>query len=75
MIDLFSLPNFLAALATVVSLFAGQIIYNLRFHPLARFPGPKLAACSRLWLAYRELVRGESLSDLRAELHRQYGAQ
>ncbi|KAH9171983.1 hypothetical protein EDB89DRAFT_1036476 [Lactarius sanguifluus] len=27
-------------------------------HPLSHFPGPKLAACSRLWLAYREIIRG-----------------
>ncbi|KAH9177353.1 hypothetical protein EDB89DRAFT_1537874 [Lactarius sanguifluus] len=42
--------------------------------PLRHFPGPKLAACSRLWLAYRELVRGGSLGDLHVELHRQCGA-
>ncbi|KAI9431611.1 hypothetical protein H4582DRAFT_1229124 [Lactarius indigo] len=37
--------------------------------------GPKLAACSRQWLAYRELIKGESfpVSDLHAQLHRQYG--
>ncbi|KAH8991407.1 putative P450 monooxygenase [Lactarius hatsudake] len=63
----------LTALAAILSLFVWRIVYNLYFHPLSHFPGPKLAACSRLWLAYRELIKGESLSDLRTQLHRQYG--
>ncbi|KAI0297040.1 putative P450 monooxygenase [Multifurca ochricompacta] len=31
------------------------------------------AACTRLWLAYQEIIRGISLADVRAELHREYG--
>ncbi|KAH8996548.1 putative P450 monooxygenase [Lactarius hatsudake] len=73
MIPLFSLPGFPAAIATVLAYSASRILYNLYFHPLSHFPGPKLAACSRLWLAYREIIRGHSLGDLRTELHRQYG--
>ena len=69
-----SLPGFPAVLTvTILTFSAWRFIYNLYFHPLAHFPGPKLAACSRLWLAYRELIKRESLGDLRAELHRQYG--
>ncbi|KAH9040511.1 putative P450 monooxygenase [Lactarius hengduanensis] len=47
--------------------------YNIYLHPLAHFPGPRLAAASKFWLAYQEFVRGISLSDLRDELHDQYG--
>ena len=47
--------------------------YNLFFHPLSNFPGPRGAACTRWWLAYMELVKGISLSDLRVELHEKYG--
>ncbi|KAH9174685.1 putative P450 monooxygenase [Lactarius sanguifluus] len=47
--------------------------YNIHLHPLAHFPGPRLAAASKFWLAYQEFVRGISLSDLRDELHDQYG--
>ncbi|KAH8993149.1 putative P450 monooxygenase [Lactarius akahatsu] len=70
---LFSLPGTLTALGAILAIPVWRVVYNLYFHPLSHFPGSKLAACSRLWLAYRELVRGESLSDLRVELHRQYG--
>jgi hypothetical protein len=50
-----------------------RIIYNVYFHPLSRFPGPRGAACTRWWLAYMELGRGISLSTLREELHQKYG--
>jgi hypothetical protein len=47
--------------------------YNVYFHPLAHFPGPRLAAASKFWLAYQEFIRGVSLSDVRDELHATYG--
>ena len=50
-----------------------RVIYNLFFHPLSRFPGPRGAACTRWWLAYMELGRGVSLSTLRENLHQKYG--
>ncbi|KAH9172366.1 putative P450 monooxygenase [Lactarius sanguifluus] len=70
---LFSLPGCLTALAAILTFSVWRILYNLYFHPLSHFPGPKIAACSRLWLAYREVIKGESLSDLRVELHQKYG--
>jgi hypothetical protein len=51
-----------------------RAFYNVYFHPLAHFPGPKLAAASKYWLFYQEFVRGISLSDIRDDLHTQYGA-
>jgi hypothetical protein len=51
-----------------------RVIYNIYFHPLSHFPGPRGAACTRLWLAYMELVKCVSLSDIRVELHQKYGA-
>jgi hypothetical protein len=70
-----ALQVYLTALVAILTVSACRILYNLYLHPLSHFPGPKLAACSRLWLAYRELIKRESLGDLRVELHRQYGAQ
>jgi hypothetical protein len=50
-----------------------RLIYNIFFHPLSRFPGPRGAACTKWWLAYMVFVRGVSLSTLRKELHQRYG--
>jgi hypothetical protein len=71
------LPSFSKAIAmTAVGLLSYaliSVIYNLYFHPLSRFPGPRGAACTRWWLAYWELGKGVSLTTLREELHKKYG--
>ncbi|RFU34841.1 hypothetical protein B7463_g1459, partial [Scytalidium lignicola] len=48
-----------------------NIIYNVYFHPLAKYPGPKLAAATRLWYCFY-CLRGE-LPFVLAEEHRRYG--
>ncbi|GJE93186.1 cytochrome P450 [Phanerochaete sordida] len=49
------------------------VIYNIYFHPLARFPGPRLAAASEWWQAYVEVIKEESLSKKLLDLHAKYG--
>ena len=46
-------------------------IYNLYFHPLARYPGPRIAAVSSLWYA-RALAKGTIAQDT-LTLHERYG--
>jgi len=70
-----SVQNVLYTLITAMLTWScWSAFYNVYLHPLARFPGPKLAAASKYWLFYQEFVRGVSLSDVRDELHAQYGA-
>ncbi|EKM54139.1 uncharacterized protein PHACADRAFT_145790 [Phanerochaete carnosa HHB-10118-sp] len=52
---------------------AVKAVYNLYFHPLARFPGPKLAAASDWWQAYIEVFKAESLSKKLVKLHEEFG--
>ncbi|ETS86904.1 hypothetical protein PFICI_00732 [Pestalotiopsis fici W106-1] len=49
------------------------VFYRLVLHPLARFPGPKLAASTLLYEAYYDLVRSGQYTFKIAELHEKYG--
>ncbi|EAQ93230.1 hypothetical protein CHGG_01465 [Chaetomium globosum CBS 148.51] len=47
--------------------------YRLFLHPLARFPGPKLAAVSRWYEGYYDLIKVGQYTRKIKELHKQYG--
>ena len=46
-------------------------MYNLWFHPLAAYPGPLLARCSRLWYVYN-LLQGRLPFEVH-KAHQRYG--
>lgn len=48
-------------------------IYRIWFHPLAGFPGPKLAAATGWYQTYYEVMTYGKLSFKLAELHTRYG--
>lgn len=48
-----------------------RCLFRLYFHPLSRVPGPRLAACTSLWLAWHTYVGDECTVIFR--LHEQYG--
>ncbi|KAK4186250.1 cytochrome P450 [Podospora australis] len=57
--------------ALVLIYWAGNIIYNLYFHPLAGVPGPRLCAATRLAFL-KSLITGNRHHDVKA-LHKIYG--
>ena len=53
--------------------FAGVVVYRLFLSPLAKFPGPKLAAVTYLYEGYYDVVkRGKYTFKIR-DLHAEYG--
>lgn len=53
---------------------AGIIVYRLYFSPLAKFPGPKLAAATLLYEFYYDVIcRGQYTFKIK-ELHEKYGS-
>ncbi|KAH6667915.1 putative P450 monooxygenase [Halenospora varia] len=48
-------------------------IWRLYLSPLAKFPGPKLAALTRLYEAYYEVIKGGQYTFKLLELHENYG--
>ena len=49
------------------------VVYRLYYHPLAKYPGPKLAAATRYYEAYYDLWRTGYYTFKIGELHEKYG--
>ncbi|KAK0113954.1 hypothetical protein ONS95_014199 [Cadophora gregata] len=51
----------------------GQLVYNVFFHPLRFFPGPRAAQATTWWKTYIEVVTQESMVDVLIRLHKEFG--
>lgn len=65
-------------LVTVVGLSVlsaiGTLLYRFFFHPLAHFPGPKLAIATYGYEWYYDLILGGQYTFKLKELHERYGS-
>lgn len=64
------------AKAVVIALITHRVwigIYNYYLHPLARYPGPKLAAITEWYRTFQEVILQKSWSDLLFQIHKTYG--
>ena len=62
-----------AGAGALVSYLIGLAVYRLYLSPIAKFPGPKLAALSLWYEFYHDVVRGGQYCFKINELHDQYG--
>lgn len=60
-------------LASIIVWFALRSIYRLYFHPLSKFPGPKLAAITSGYEFYYNVVRRGMFIWEIERMHQQYG--
>ncbi|KAI0972475.1 trichodiene oxygenase [Xylaria arbuscula] len=70
LISYVTIPNIVVALSLYYS---SLVFYRLYLHPLAKFPGPKLAAASRWYEAYYDLILGGKYTWQIREMHKKYG--
>jgi len=61
-------------IGAIVLYFILRAIYRLTLHPLAKFPGPKLAALTSMYAASWDLPVASSFCKHLPELHDRYGA-
>ena len=70
MTDLISLQN----ISIITLLYSGSLVfYRLFLHPLARFPGPKLAAITLWYEGYYDVIQNGQYTFKIVELHKKYG--
>jgi hypothetical protein len=62
-----------AALAGLIAYITYAAIYNVFFHPLAKFPGPPIARITIYWKGYVECIQNRSFCHVLAELHAKHG--
>ncbi|PTB65475.1 cytochrome P450 [Trichoderma citrinoviride] len=73
--NLSAVQKLLALTGLPVLYILGLTIYRLYFHPLAKFPGPKLAAATRWYEFYYDIIKkpGAQFFVRVGEMHDEYG--
>lgn len=66
--------GYFLVLSFLIILYTGSVIfYRLFLSPLAKFPGPRLAAATRLYETYYQIVKGGIFTWHINDLHEKYG--
>ena len=72
-LDFPSATAFAWLLIGFLALYISKCFYRLTIHPLAQFPGPTLAAITRLYGGFYDLRSETSYLKKMPELHKKYG--
>jgi hypothetical protein len=72
--EMYSLSTGIPVTIALLSLWViAKVIYRLFFHPLAKFPGPKLAAVTVFFEFYYDGIKGGQYTFEIANMHQRYG--
>ena len=58
---------------SILSYLVGCVLYRLYFSPLAKFPGPKIAALTGWYEIYYDLIRNGKYIFEVEKMHQKYG--
>ena len=72
--EVLSLHNLILALLAFFAYSISLVVYRLYFSPLARFPGPKLAAVTLWYEFYYDVIKQGRYTWKIAELHERHGS-
>ena len=64
----------LAVAGSIIVAISSLVVYRIYLHPLARYPGPKLAAATSWYATYYEVWKDGEFVEHIEDLHRRYGA-
>lgn len=64
---------FLTFLLASIVYYVALVVYRLYFHPLSKFPGPKLAAATRLYDFYYSVLKDGMFTWQLEKMHKKYG--
>ncbi|XDG05685.1 hypothetical protein ABKA04_005300 [Annulohypoxylon sp. FPYF3050] len=71
--SLSALLSWRSAIISIAVYIGSLAFYRLFLHPLARFPGPKLAAVTRWYEGYYDVIQNGQYTFKIAEMHKKYG--
>lgn len=57
----------------VIALLGSLVFHRLFLHPLSRYPGPKLAAITRWYEGYYDVIKNGQYTFKIKEIHQKYG--